>query len=97
MQHDFNQVLNEINDKNSILEETAENMRLSILGKETKGKDERTLDVVESYVNENKAELVNPLDILQKIEELRQKRMQLQKELETQIKVSNATTFITIS
>ena len=97
MQRDYNSCTLEIDDKNSILDVTAENMRLSILGKDSKTKDDKPLDVVDSYVRENKAELVDPLGILARLEEMNSKRTCLLKELETQIKVSNATTFITIS
>ena len=47
-------------------------------------------------MKENKAELVDPLNIEKIIEERTESRNKLLKELETQIKVSNATTFITI-
>ena len=36
--------------KNSQLQSTAEEMRLSILGKDSKTKDEKPLEVVETYV-----------------------------------------------
>lgn len=96
MQHEYNTCMLEINEKNSVLDITAENMRLSILGKDSKVKDDSPLEVVTSYVRENTAELVDPLDILEKLAEMNEKRTKLCKELETQIKVSNATTFITI-
>ncbi|MCD7806674.1 MAG: hypothetical protein LUH19_04945 [Lachnospiraceae bacterium] len=82
--------------KNRQLQATAENMRLSILGKDSKGKDDKPLEVVEAYVKENTTELVDPLDAEKKVAELREKRMALLTELDTQIKVSNATTFIEI-
>ena len=71
-------------------------MRLSILGKDTKVKDEKPLEVVEAYVRENTTELVDPLDVRNKITNLQEKRNTLLTELDTQIKVSNATTFIEI-
>ena len=71
-------------------------MRLSILGKDTKVKDEKPLEVVEAYVRENTTELVDPLDVQKKIASLQEKRDTLLTELDTQIKVSNATTFIEI-
>ena len=71
-------------------------MRLSILGKDTKVKDEKPLEVVEAYVKENTTELVDPLDVQKKISVLQEKRDTLLTELDTQIKVSNATTFIEI-
>lgn len=96
MKREYSNCMLEINDKNSVLDVTAENMRFSILGKDSKIKDDKPLEVVESYVKENKAELVDPLGIVAKLEELNEKRFKLFKELETQIKVSNATTTITI-
>lgn len=82
--------------KNRQLQTTAENMRMSILGKDSKGKDDKPLEVVEAYVKENTTELVDPLDAQKKTAELKEKRMALLTELDTQIKVSNATTFIEI-
>lgn len=83
--------------KNSQLQSTAEEMRLSILGKDSKTKDEKPLEVVETYVKENTTELVDPLDVKKKMEALEEKRNTLLTELDTQIKVSNATTFIEVA
>lgn len=74
----------------SQLQSTAEEMRLSILGKDSKTKDEKPLGVVEAYVKENTTELVDPLDVKKKMEALEEKRNTLLTELDTQIKVSNA-------
>ncbi len=82
--------------KNKQLQTTAENMRLSILGKDSKVKDEKPLEVVEAYVRENTTEIVDPLDLQKKINQLLEKRETLLSELDTQIKVANATTFIEI-
>lgn len=49
-------------------------MRLSILGKDSKTKDEKPLGVVETYVKENTTELVDPLDVKKKLEALEEKR-----------------------
>ena len=83
--------------KNSQLQTTAEEMRLSILGKDSKTKDEKPLGVVEAYIKENTTELVDPLDVKKKLEALEEKRNTLLTELDTQIKVSNATTFIEVA
>ena len=83
--------------KNSQLQSTAESMRLSILGRETKAKEDKPLGVVDAYVKENTTELVDPLDVKKKLELLEEKRNTLLTELDTQIKVSNATTFIEIA
>lgn len=76
------------------MQSIAEEMRLSILGKGSKTKDEKPLGVVEAYVKENTTELVDPLDVKKKMEALEEKCNTLLSELDTQIKVSNATTFI---
>lgn len=83
--------------KNSQLQSTAEDMRLSILGRDSKTKDEKPLGVVDAYVKENTTELVDPLDAKAKLEALEEKRNKLLTELDTQIKVSNATTFIEVA
>ncbi|MCR5268861.1 MAG: hypothetical protein K6E16_10135 [Lachnospiraceae bacterium] len=96
MQKDFNASVELAESKNKKLQATAEDMRLSILGKDSKVKDEKPLEVVEAYVRENTTELVDPLDVQKKIDKLQEKRDTLLTELDTQIKVSNATTFIEI-
>ncbi len=83
--------------KNSDLQSTAEEMRLSILGRDAKTKDDKPLSVVEAYVKENTTELVDPLDVKRKLEALDEKRDTLLTELDTQIKVSNATTFVEVA
>ena len=57
----------------------------------------KPLEVVEAYVKENTTELVDPLDVKKKMEALEEKRNTLLTELDTQIKVSNATTFIEVA
>ena len=82
--------------KNENLEEQAENMRLSILGKDSKVKDDKPLAVVDAYISQNRTELMDPLEATKKAEELRMKSAALLKEIDTQIKISNATTLIAI-
>lgn len=96
MEGDLQKKLLVADGKNKQLQATAESMRLSILGKDTKVKDEKPLEVVEAYVRENTTEIVDPLEVQKKIEKLKEKRTKLLSELETMIKVSNATTFIEI-
>lgn len=81
-------------EKNKALEKQAEAMRLSILGKDGKTRDDKPLEVVEAYVKENTTELVDPLGAEKRVAELKEKKEKLLSELETQIKVSNATTFV---
>ena len=82
------------NGKNSEVQNTAETMRLSILGKDTKVKDDKPLAVVDAYVKENTTELADPLDAKKTFETMKEQMSALTTELDTQIKVSNATTFI---
>ena len=96
MKNELDRRLITIENKNKQLETTAESMRLSILGKDSKAKDDKPLEVVTTYVKENTAELVDPLDVQKKVEEIQERRAKLLSELDTQIKVSNATTFIEI-
>ena len=83
--------------KNDALAETAEQIRLSILGRETKVKNDKPLEVVETYIKENSMELAAPLNIVSKMEQLQQRKDKLLSALETQIKVSNATTVIVLN
>jgi hypothetical protein len=92
----YNDCIETIERKNKSLEETAEEMRLSILGRESKTKEDKPLEVVDSYIRENTMEMADPLDIIKKMEYLTERKDKLLNELETQIKVSNATTFIEI-
>ena len=94
VKNELDRCLLTIENKNRQLELTAESMRLSILGKDAKTKDDKPLEVVNAYVKENTAELVDPLDVRKKIEEIHENREKLLMELDTQIKVSNATTFV---
>lgn len=94
MAQEYRQRISLIEEKNHHLQETAEEMRISILGRDAKTKEEKPLEVVAAYVRENSAELVDPLDIKAKMEQLTEKKEVLLRELDTQIKVANATTFI---
>lgn len=96
MEAEYQSCVQTADEENSGLQETAEQMRLSILGKDSKVKNERPLDVVDTYVKENTTELVDPIDIQKKIEALKTKRDTLLTELNTQIKVANATTTIEV-
>ena len=96
MEEEYQSRIQFMDQKNRQLQTTAEEMRLSILGRDAKTKDEKPLGVVEAYVKENTTELVDPLKVEKKIEDLEEKRNTLLRELDTQIKVSNATTFIEV-
>lgn len=94
MQQQYEESVQFAEERNQKLQSTAENMRLSILGKDTRVKEDKPLEVVETYVKENTTELADPLGVVKKMAELTEKRENLLRELDTQIKVSNATTYI---
>ena len=97
LQEELNEKIRVMEQKNKGLQNTAETMRLSILGKDTKAKDETPLKVVDVYVQENTTELIDPLNVRKKINELNERRETILNELDTKIKVSNATTFVEIN
>lgn len=97
LQEELNEKIRVMEQKNKGLQNTAETMRLSILGKNTKTKDETPLKVVDVYVQENTTELIDPLNVRKKIDELNERRETILNELDTKIKVSNATTFVEIN
>lgn len=80
--------------KNKNIERQAEEMRMSILGKDSKTKDTKPLEVVDAYIKENTTEIIDPLDAKKKMQELNEKKETWLSELNTRIKVSNATTII---
>ena len=96
MENEYNTATRYAEIKNQQLQSTAENMRLSILGRDNKVKDDKPLEVVEAYVRENTTVLVDPLTVKDRIDSMKDKKRNLLRELDTQIKVSNATTYIEI-
>lgn len=93
MEEQYEDSVQAVDNKNELLINTAEQMRLSILGKD---KNDKPLTVVDEYVKENKTELVDPIDVRNKIQDLKTRKDTLLTELNTQIKVANATTVIEI-
>lgn len=67
MENEYNERIRFCEMKNSQLQSTAEEMRLSILGRDSKVRDDKPLGVVEAYVKENTTELVDPLDAKKKL------------------------------
>jgi len=95
MDNQLNQAIREAEFKNRSVDGQADNMRMAILGKDNKGKaDTNSLEVVNAYIEANKTEVIDPLDAKAKMWELRARIDSLLSELDTQIKVSNATTMI---
>jgi len=80
--------------KNKMVETQAESMRTAILGRDSKAKDMQPLEVVNAYIQENTTEIIDPLGVMKKYQELKEQTDALLSELDTRIKVSNATTTV---
>lgn len=80
--------------RNTEVENKAHDMRNSILGRDFKSKDDLSMNVVEEYIKQNTTEVIDPLNINDCVANLREETDAFLKEIETQIKVSNATTTI---
>lgn len=80
--------------RNKAVESQAESMRLAILGRDGKIRDSAQLDFVDTFVRENTTEVIDPLDAKAKCARLQERIDAMLSELDTQIKVSNATTTI---
>lgn len=78
------------------LEAAAEQMRSNILGSEKAKKDSASIAVVDEYLKANQYKLVDPLDLSKRIQQLKAEREELLNELDTAIKISNATTTIVV-
>lgn len=83
-----------IKSENNLVAATANSMRMSILGKDAKTKDDKPLAVVDAYVSENSMVMMDPLGVAGKIDDMTAGRDAILRELDTAIKVSNATTAI---
>lgn len=94
MSNELKKALEYAERKNQDLQTAAETMQTAILGKDSRTKDDSPLSVVDAYIRENTTELLDPLEVQKKAIDLKEKSDRLLSELETAIKVSNATTMI---
>lgn len=96
LQQEYHVRIQTMEKKNMQLQSSAEELRRSIVGKEKCLKGDASLDVVDAYIRGNTTELVDPLNVQEKINMLLDRKAALIRELDTCIKVSNATTYIEI-
>lgn len=94
LQNEINTAIRTAETRNKAVESQAESMRLAILGRDGKIRDSAQLDVVDTFVRENTTEVIDPLDAKTKCAQLQERIDAMLSELDTQIKVSNATTTI---
>lgn len=96
LQQEYHARIQIMEKKNMQLQSSAEELRRSIFGKENCLKGDTSLDVMDAYIRGNTTELVDPLNVQGKMSALLERKAALLKELDTCIKVSNATTYIEI-
>jgi len=97
LEKEHQQQLQTMEEENEKLCLAAQQMRLSILNRSDRQDEEKSLEYVEEFVRENAVELLDPLDSRQRAEELLGSRRRLLSELETQIQISNASTYIALN
>ena len=90
----YEQTVQLIETRNKLMENKADDMRMAILGRDAKGKDDAPLEVVTAFIQANTTEVIDPLGVEKRTQELRERLDALLSELDTKIKVSNATTVI---
>ena len=58
--------------------------------------NKNTEDFLKQYVHENSIRVVDPLDLKNRLEEMKKQQKKLLKELDMKIKVSNALTYVEV-
>ena len=96
MQSQLVDMVEKVKKAQTALEASAEVMRNNILGGDKAKKDAASLAVVDEYLKANRYLLVNPLNLSEKIVQMKAEREDLYNELDTAIKISNATTTIQV-
>ncbi len=97
MENKLESVIRIVEGNNQKLAATADSMRLSVLGNESRTKENaEAMEVIKTYMKQNTAQVEDPINIRKKVEMLREKHEVLLSEIETQLKISNAITMITI-
>ena len=91
----YSKAIADINKQNSTLEERADKSAIAVYGaSESKTKSDDYKKHVETYVEKNAYELVDPIDICKKIEELEAEIAAYDAEVDAALSVSNAITEI---
>ena len=93
-QRQYVQSVTTAENRNKLLESKADDMRMAILGRDAKTKDDAPLEVVTAFIQANTTDVIDPLGVEKKVQDLRERLDVLSSELDTKIKVSNATTMI---
>ncbi|MDE6887952.1 MAG: hypothetical protein K2P45_04815 [Eubacterium sp.] len=81
-------------ENNERLKAASEEFRSSLLNRGCQENHQNPMDEVDQYIDENTMDVIDPLGIIQELDEVLIKRRELLRDLDTQIKISNATTYI---
>ena len=84
--------------ENENLQRRADRMRQQMDGNSTTpaAENKNTEDFLKQYVHENSIRVVDPLDLKNRLEEMKKQQKKLLKELDMKIKVSNALTYVEV-
>ena len=84
--------------ENENLQRRADMMRQQMQGSLTApaAENKNTEDLIKQYVYENSVRVVDPLDLKNRLEEMKKQQKKLLKELDMKIKVSNALTYVEV-
>ena len=84
--------------ENENLQRRADMMRKQMDGNSTTpaAENKNTEDFLKQYVHENSVRVVDPLDLKNRLEEMKKQQKKLLKELDMKIKVSNALTYVEV-
>ena len=84
--------------ENENLQRRADRMRQQMDGNSTTpvAENKNTEDFLKQYVHENSVRVVDPLDLKNRLEEMKKQQKKLLKELDMKIKVSNALTYVEV-
>lgn len=84
--------------ENENLQRRADMMRQQMQGSLTApaAENKNTEDLIKQYVHENSVRVVDPLDLKNRLEEMKKQQKKLLKELDMEIKVSNALTYVEV-
>ena len=84
--------------ENENLQRRADMMRQQMQGSLTAPavENKNTEDLIKQYVHENSVRVVDPLDLKNRLEEMKKQQKRLLKELDMKIKVSNALTYVEV-
>lgn len=97
MQNQLVDMVEKVKKAQTALEASAEVMRNNILGGDKNKKDAASMAVVDEYLKTNRYLLVDPLNLSEKIAKMKAEREDLFNELDTAIKISNATTTVQVN